>query len=132
MIHWENCGYDIAEASPSDLHSYVTAFAYALLIAMEFPPKEERNDTVLALAGTFANSEWEEDDTIAFIEPILRAVGSTNIPLHIGTIRRTFKQKKEGQAVAGLSKLKECLPAELVERLAASLRTQQQPAQNPD
>lgn len=111
----------------SELIRRFNLLAAATLIARHWPGEGSRQDTMLALAGGLAKSDWTLDQTIQFMRCLFAVLGEGRDPSElerrISGIRNTYNRyEKDGKkSISGFATLTDFIKVEVVERFCDQL-----------
>lgn len=100
-----------------ELEASCTRLAVASLIS-SYLDEGIRQDLVLALTGTLLKIDWNREEIITFIDPILKIFDDReDYRTRLQGIEQTINKFKNNKPVTGLTKLKELLPDHIFQRL---------------
>ncbi len=108
---------DPTEVDFDEIKESCDRLAVACLIASSLD-SGIRQDLVIALAGTLSKLEWDKDDILKFIDPIIKIFDDKqDYRTRLQGIEKTINKNESGKQVTGIGKLKELLQDHVYQKI---------------
>ncbi len=113
---WHEFG-EPAKVQADDLLRIVQKIAIASLLARYWPGPGAKHDAALPIAGLFLSAGWAEEEAAELVFLAAQAAGHQDPKDRKAAAHDTYRKAANGQPTQGIPKLKDYMPAEIVNTL---------------